>query len=139
IAQPHRISISAAVTATRITTVVAVTVATCRHPSAAIAGTEVPSPSAPIATNRPQVEASTSGALISANSGATSPTDMAMLLSTHSATNTSANSGNGIRAASRATDRRANAKPISITTGNSRNTRNSFTITAVLPTGSDTA
>ena len=62
----HRTSISPAVATTRITTVVPVTVATCRQPSAAMAGSEVPSPSAPIAISRPQVEASTSGALISA-------------------------------------------------------------------------
>ena len=47
-----------------------VTVATWREPSAAIAGSEVPSPSAEIAISRPQVEASISGALMCAKSGA---------------------------------------------------------------------
>src|SRR5882762_6739463 len=131
--------ISPAVTTTRITTVVPVTVATCRQPSAAIAGSEVPRPKALIAISSPQVEASISGALISANAGATLPIEIAMLLMTHSATNTSAKTGNGMRAASLATERRANMKPMTRTTGNRRKTRNSFTTTAVLPTVSDTA
>src|SRR6266567_4179902 len=87
----------------------------------------------------PAVEASISGALISAKAGATLLIEIAMLLSTHSATNTSAKTGNGMRAASLATERRANMKPMTRTTGNRRKTRNSLTTTAVLPTVSDTA
>ena len=51
-----------------------------------IAGSDVPSPSAPIAIKRPQVETSISGALTSAKAGASEPSNGAMLLSTQSAT-----------------------------------------------------
>src|SRR5882757_10769663 len=128
-----------AVTTARITIVVPVTVATWRQPRVAIAGSDVPSPSAAIAINSPQVDASIKGALICAKTGATATHEGAMLFSTQSATKTSAKVGNGIRAASLVTDRRANDHPITSTTGNSRKTRNSFTMTAVLPVGSETA
>ena len=49
---------------TRITSVVAPTVAMWRQPSMPIADTEVPSPSAPIAISSPSVEASARTALI---------------------------------------------------------------------------
>ena len=50
-----------------------------------------------------------------------------------------AKTGTGILAAPVVTLWRANDQPMASTTGNSRNTRNSLTITAVLPVVSDTA
>src|SRR5205814_674696 len=121
----------------RMTTVAPTTVAACRQPIAAIAGSDVPRPIALIATSRPQVEASMSGALSCANADAEPGNDKAMLFAIQSATKTSPNTGKGTLAASLATERCVKNQPITSSTGNSRNTRNSFTITAVLPDGSD--
>ena len=57
----------------------------------------------------------------------------------HSARKTRAKTGTGTFAAPRAAPLRANHQPTASTTGSSRNTRKSFTITAVLPAGSETA
>src|SRR6266699_3474727 len=98
---------------------------------------DVPSPSAEIAINRPQVDASINGALIQASMRATVGNGAAILLSAHRDTNTSAKTGIAILVAAVATARRANSQPM--TRGNIRRTRNSLTITAVLPAVSDTA
>src|SRR5262245_64333815 len=94
-----------------MTSVVPTTVATWRQPSAAMAVSEVPSPSAEMAIRRPQVDASINGALIRANAGVTAGTAAAMLLRTHRATKTSAKTGIGILAAAVVTARRANSQP----------------------------
>src|SRR6516225_1230714 len=100
---------------------------------------EVPSPSAEIAIKSPHVEASINGALINANVGARVGKAATTLLSPHSATKTIAKIGIGMLTADVATARRANNQPITSTSGNIRKTRNSLTITAVLPAVSDTA
>src|SRR5262245_14511905 len=100
---------------------------------------EVPSPSAAMAIRRPQVEASTNGALIAAKVGATRGNAAAALLSTQNATKANANTGTGILVAAFATLRRANSQPMQSTIGNISSTRNSFTITAAFPAVSDTA
>src|SRR5262249_29985698 len=102
-----------------------------------MAVSEVPSPSAEIAIKSPHVEASINGALINANVGAR--VGATTLLSPHSATKTIAKIGIGMLTADVATARRANNQPITSTSGNIRKTRNSLTITAVLPAVSDTA
>src|SRR6266700_1971883 len=100
---------------------------------------DVPSPSAEIAINRTQVDASINGALIQASMRATVGNGAAILLSAHRATNTSAKTGIGILVAAVATARRANSQPMTRTRGNIRRTRNSVTMTAELPAVSDTA
>jgi hypothetical protein len=62
--------------------VVPATVATSRHPSAAMAVSDLLSPSAEIAIKSPQVDASISGSLIHASIPATAGNGAAMLLST---------------------------------------------------------
>ncbi len=57
----------------------------------------------------------------------------------HNARNTKAKTGTGTRAALAAAPLRANHQPVASTTGKSRNTRNSLTMTAALPAVSDTA
>src|SRR5262245_44250530 len=57
----------------------------------------------------------------------------------HSTRKTIANTGTGTCASPCRTPRRVKYQPTPSTTGSSRNTRNNLTITAVLPTGSDTA
>src|SRR5215813_13762912 len=104
-----------------------------------MAVSDVPSPSAEIAINRPQVDASINGALIQASMRATVGNGAAILLSAHRATNTSAKTGIGILVAAVATARCANSQPMTRTRGNIKRTRNSLTITAVLPAVSDTA
>src|SRR6476620_3009339 len=99
---------------------------------------DVPSPSAEIAINKPQVDASIKGALISATIEAVAGNADATLFSAQRATKTRANMGIGILAAG-ATARRANNQPIRRTTGNIKNTRNSLTMTAVFPAVSETA
>src|SRR5262245_24955471 len=128
-----------AVTTAKMTSVVPATVATCRHPSAAIPVSEVPRPNAEIAINSPHVDASINGGLIQARIDASAGNESALLLSAHRATNTTAKSGIGTLAAVLAMARLANNQPIASTTGNIRKTRNNLTITAVLPAVSDTA
>src|SRR5262245_23708670 len=101
--------------------------------------TDVPRPSAEMAIKRPQVDTSINGALIRANTGVTAGKAAAMLLRTQRPTKTSAKTGIGILAAAVVTVRRANNQPTTRTSGNIRKTRNSLTMTAVLPVGSDTA
>jgi hypothetical protein len=60
----YRTASNAAVTTARMTTVVALIVARCRQPTWRKAATDVPRPSAAIATSRPQLDAVTSTDLI---------------------------------------------------------------------------
>ena len=129
----HAKTIRPAVMTAKMTSVVPVTVATCRHPSAAIPLNDVPSPSADIASNNPHVDASINGALIHASIRANGGNAGAMLLRTHKATKTIAKTGIGTLAAVVVTLRRAKNQPIARTSGSMRNTRNSLTMTAVLP------
>src|ERR1700694_538212 len=104
-----------------------------------MAVSDVPSPSAEMAISRPQVDASMRGALIWANIGPMVGNAAAILLSPHRATKTSAKTGTGILVAVFEMARRANIQPMMRTVGNIRKTRNSLTMTAVLPAVSDTA
>ena len=65
-AQASLINARPPVTITKMTAVVPSTVVMCRQPSPTIVLIEVPSPSAPIASSSPQVEASTNALLIGA-------------------------------------------------------------------------
>src|SRR5882757_3956393 len=135
----HRSSIRPPVATARMTSVVPSTVAMWRQPSDAIAVSDVASPSAEMAISSPQFDASISGVLTLANTGATVGKAGAMLLSTQRPTKTSANTGTGMRAAAVATVRRANHQPMTRTSGSISRTRNNLTTTAVLPTASETA
>src|SRR5262249_5794614 len=128
-----------AVIIARMNSVVPTTVALCRQPSAAMAVGDVPRPSAAIAIRSPQVEASIRGALIVAKAGTRAGKAVATLLSTQTPTKGNARTGTGIFGAALATPRRANNQPMQSTVGNIRKTRNSLTITAVLPAVSDAA
>ena len=115
------------------------TVATWRQPSFAIAVSDVPSPSAPIAMRSPQLEASTRTAFTGPYTGDTAGIWPARLFRTHSARKTSAKTGTGTFAAPCSTPLRVNHQPTASTTGSSRKTRKSFTTTAVFPPRSETA
>src|SRR5260370_33028297 len=121
-----------------MTSVVPITVATWRHPSAAIPLNDVPSPSADIASNNPQVDASINGALIHASIWANGGIAGAMLFRTHRATKTIAKTGIGILAAAGRTFRCASNQPIAKTTRSQTKTANSMTTTAELPADSNT-
>jgi hypothetical protein len=97
--------------------VVPITVATVTPAEGSNGGQGCPQgPSAEIAINRPQVDASIKGALTWANIAAKPGNAGATLFSTHRATKTRANMGIGILPAV-AIARRANNQPITSTTG----------------------
>src|SRR5262249_16245617 len=116
-AAAHCIISRPAVTAARMTSVVPITIAMWAQPSRRMQATEGPSPSAEIATSRPQLDASTRGALIRVNISVRLGTPVATLLRRHRATKTTAKTGIGTFAAVAATVRRENDHPTVSTRG----------------------